>query len=86
MSVLEPEGVYPMDQVAYLLKTHWDLVLGLVPEDHAILREHGYAALDEDEDLRANREAFKDLAIRLGLAWEPSDGLVLFSLTPEYIV
>ena len=72
-----------IDEVAERLREHWRLVVGLLPEDHAILRQHGYTPLDEDADLRVNRDAFKRLAIQLGFAWEPSDGLVLFSLTPD---
>jgi len=85
MSVLEPGEVCVMDELATRLRSHWQLVLGLLPEDHTILRQHGYAPLDES-DLRTNREGFKRLAIHLGLAWEPSDGLVLFSLNPDNLL
>jgi hypothetical protein len=74
-----------MDDVAARLRRYWHLVIGLLPEDHATLRQHGYTPLDEDADLRVNRDAFKRLAIHLGFAWEPSDGLVLFSLTPDQL-
>lgn len=83
LSVLDQNEVCTMDEVAARLREHWCLVVGLLPEDHAILRQHGYTPLDEDADLRVNRDSFKRLAIHLGFAWEPSDGLVLFSLTPE---
>jgi hypothetical protein len=85
MSILDRDEVTTMDEVAERLRDRWRLVLGLLPTDHAILRKHGYAPLDEDTDLRANRDAFKRLAIHLGLAWEPSDGLVLFSLSREHL-
>lgn len=83
LSVLDQNEVCTMDEVAARLREHWRLVVGLLPEDHAILRQHGYTPLDEDADLRVNRDSFKRLAIHLGFAWEPSDGLVLFSLTPD---
>jgi hypothetical protein len=86
MSILEEGEIYTMDDVAERLGTRWGLVFGLLPSDHAVLRRHGYSPLDEDADLRANREAFKKLAISLGLAWEPSDGLVLFSLTKDRLI
>lgn len=85
MSILDRDEVATMDEVAERLRDKWRLVLGLLPTDHAMLRKHGYAPLDEDTDLRANRDAFKRLAIHLGLAWEPSDGLVLFSLSREHL-
>ncbi|MBF0370481.1 MAG: hypothetical protein HQL52_13595 [Magnetococcales bacterium] len=86
MSVLEPNEVCTMDELAERLRRHWNLVLGLLPKDHATLLQHGYTPLDEDSDLQANREAFKQLAVHLGLAWEPSDGLVLFSLNPDHLL
>lgn len=86
LSILRPDEVITMAEVAERLRSRWRLVFGLLPEDHEILRKHGYTPLDEDADLRANREAFIQLAIRLGFAWEPSDGLVLFSLTPDQIL
>ncbi|MGH8549403.1 MAG: hypothetical protein ACRERU_12560 [Methylococcales bacterium] len=83
LSILEQGEIITIDEVAERLRAHWRLVLGLLPGDHATLRRNGYSPLDEDTDLRANREVFKQLAIHLGFAWEPSDGLVLFSLTPD---
>ncbi len=83
MSLLDEKEIITMDEAANRLQKHWGLVVGLQPEDHDILGRNGYAPLDEDADLQANREAFKQLAIQLGFAWEPSDGLVLFSLEPS---
>ncbi len=80
MSVLEGDDWYTMDEVARRLRECWQMAFGLLPDDHAELRRHGFTPLDEDCDLRANREAFKRQAILLGLAREPSDGLVLFRL------
>lgn len=82
MSVLGSDEIVPIDEVAIRLHRSWSLVVGLLPQDHETLHGAGYAPLDEDYDLRANRDGFKDLAIALGLAFEPSDGLILFSLSP----
>jgi hypothetical protein len=86
LSIMKANEVITLTEIAERLRFRWRLVFGLLPEDHEILRKHGYAPLDEDADLRANREAFIQLAIHLGFAWEPSDGLVLFSLTPDQII
>lgn len=86
MSVLEEGEICTMDEVAKRLESQWCLVFGLLPSDHAVLRRHGYSPLDEDADLRTNRESFKHLATSLGLAWEPSDGLVLFSLSKDHLI
>lgn len=82
-SILREDEVVTMDEIAKRLLEKWRLCIGLVPSDHLLLQQHRYAPLDHDSDLRANREAFKNLAVRLGLAREPSDGLVLFSLDPQ---
>lgn len=86
MSVIEDGEICTIDEVAERLASRWHLFFGLLPSDHAVLRNHGYSPLDEDADLRANREAFKNLAISLGLAWEPSDGLVLFSVRKDRLI
>lgn len=80
MSVLDADEWYTMDEVARRLRECWQMAFGLLPEDHGELRRQGFGPLDEDCDLRANREAFKRQAVLLGLAREPSDGLVLFRL------
>lgn len=85
LSILVKDEVCTMNDVAARLQKNWHFVAGLLPEDHSVLRQHGYTPLDEDADLRVNRDAFKRLAIHLGFAWEPSDGLVLFSLTPDQL-
>lgn len=51
-----------------------------------IWRENGYHGLDEDDDLRWNRDAFISQLKRLGLAYEPSDGLVLCGLDSELLL
>ncbi len=86
LSILKPGEIITMEEVAERLRCHWRLIFGLLPKDHDILRKHGYSPLDEDADLRANREGFLQLAVSLGFAWEPSDGLVYFSLTPDQII
>lgn len=83
LSTLNEDEVITIAELAEKLRIHWRLVFGLLPEDHEILRKNGYTPLDEDTDLRANRAAFIQLAKHLGFAWEPSDGLVLFSLNPD---
>ena len=83
LSILNEDEVITIAELAEKLRIHWRLVFGLLPEDHEILRKNGYTPLDEDTDLRANRAAFIQLAKHLGFAWEPSDGLVLFSLNPD---
>ena len=85
MSVLEADEIVPLDEVAKRLEKTWGMIIGLVPEDHARLHAAGYAPLDHDYDLQANRQGFKNLAIDLGLAVEPSDGLVLCCLSPQMI-
>lgn len=85
MSILAPEEILTMDEVAERLLDSWRICIGLIPANHALLTNHGYSPLDHDADLRINRHHFKNLAIALGLAREPSDGLVLFSLDPQTI-
>jgi hypothetical protein len=83
LSILRPDEVLTMDEVAARLLRTWRICIGLVPSDHALLHNQGYSPLDHSADLRANREHFKDLSVALGLAREPSDGLVLFSIGAE---
>jgi hypothetical protein len=83
LSILEADEILTMDEVAERLLTTWRICIGLVPSDHALLRKSGYSPLDHSADLRANREHFKNLSVALGLAREPSDGLVLFSIGSE---
>lgn len=79
-SIISDGEVLVMDQVAERLLKSWRICLGLRPTDHDLLQKKGFSPLDQDADLRLNRECFKRLAIALGLAKEPSDGLVLFTL------
>ncbi len=81
LSVLSPDEVITMDELAGRLLKAWGVCVGLVPTDHALLNDRGFSPLDHDADIRMNRECFKRLAIAIGLAREPSDGLVLFSLS-----
>ena len=78
LSILPDDEVLTMEEVAARLFESWRICLGVRSTDHGTLREHGYVPLDEDADLQQNRSGFKRLAIALGLAEEPSDGLVLF--------
>lgn len=85
MGVVAPGEVIVLEELGQRLLESWHLCLGLRPEDHAFLRENGYSPLDLDADLRRNRDAFKRRLVALGLAEEPSDGLVLVSIEPELI-
>lgn len=85
MSVLDPGEVIVLEELGERLLGSWHLCLGLRPDDHALLRDNGYSPLDLDADLRQNRETFKRRLVSLGLAVEPSDGLVLVSMDAELI-
>jgi len=80
MSLLTIDEVVTMEEISKRLFESWHLCIGLAAKDHSLLSEAGYNPLDYSADLRLNRECFKNLSIALGLAWEPSDGLVLFRL------
>jgi len=85
MSILAHDEIVTIDEIAERLLDSWRICIGLVPTNHDLLTNQGYSPLDHDADLRVNRRHFKNLAIALGLAREPSDGLVLFSLDPQTI-
>lgn len=79
-SVLEETELADLATLAERLKATWGVCAGACIEDHVQLRAAGYLGLDEDEDLRPNREAFIRLLKKLDLAVEPSDGLVLCAI------
>lgn len=85
MGVVAPGEVIVLEELGERLLESWHLCPGLRPEDHALLSKNGYSPLDLDADLRRNRDAFKRRLVALGLAEEPSDGLVLISLDPDLI-
>lgn len=84
-SVLIGEEILPLPQLAERLKQIWGICFGGCVDDHSELQETGYLGLDEDDDLRANREALVRLLKTMDLAEEPSDGLVLCALDNELL-
>lgn len=85
-SVLGNNGMMPLPELARRLRDIWQISLGGCDDDLEQLRENGYHGLDEDDDLRWNRDAFISQLKRLGLAYEPSDGLVLCGLDSELLL
>lgn len=84
-SVLTDDEVLPLPRLAERLKNIWGLCFGGCVDDHTALQEAGYLGLDEDDDLRANREALVELLKKMDLAVEPSDGLVLCSINNDLL-
>lgn len=84
-SVLTEGDVLTLPQLAERLKETWGVCFGGCVDDHAELQEAGYLGLDEDDDLRANREAFVQLLKTMDLAVEPSDGLVLCAVDNDLL-
>jgi hypothetical protein len=84
-SVLIGDELLPFPQLAERLKGIWGTCFGGCVDDHAELQEAGYLGLDEDDDLRANREAVVKLLKTMDLAVEPSDGLVLCAIDNELL-
>jgi len=81
MSVLE-QGDAPITfpELASRLRDVWAIAFGGCNDDSECLARQGIVGLDEDDDLGLNRNhLIRQLKI-LGLAFEPSDGLVLCSL------
>jgi hypothetical protein len=76
-STLVGDEALPLPQLAERLKRTLGVCFGGCVDDHAELQEAGYLALDEDEDLRANRAALVQLLKTMDLAVEPSDGLLI---------
>jgi hypothetical protein len=77
------EGPVIFSEVATRLREVWGLSFGGCPDDGVRLAEDGIVGLDEDDDLRLNRARFVDQLRSLGLAFEPSDGLVLCEITAD---
>lgn len=80
MSVLGEGEVLQFPDFARLLRDRWFLYTGAARADGELLFGHGFTPLDEDDDLKRNADEFASLMINLGLAVEPSDGLVLCAL------
>jgi hypothetical protein len=84
MSVLNPdEGPITLLELAQRLRSSWGIVFGGCNDDVPILAENGIVGLDEDDDLSLNRRCFIERLKSLGLATEPSDGLVLCEINAE---
>lgn len=84
MSVLDPEdGPITLLELAQRLRSSWGVVFGGCHDDVEVLAENGIVGLDEDDDLSLNRKCFVERIKSLGLATEPSDGLVLCESNPE---
>jgi hypothetical protein len=71
------EGPITFQELAEKLRSTWGLVFGGCDDDASRLADQGIIGLDEDDDLSLNRRYFIEQLKSLGLAFEPSDGLVL---------
>jgi len=77
-SVISPdEGPVIFSELAFRLRNVWGFTFGGCHDDSVRLAKDGIVGLDEDDDLSLNRKRFIDQLKSLGLAFEPSDGLVL---------
>jgi hypothetical protein len=74
----EPPLTFP--ELALRLRTTWGISFGGCHDDAQYLASRGIIGLDEDDDLSLNRKCFIEQMKTLGLAYEPSDGLVLCGL------
>jgi hypothetical protein len=77
------EGPVIFSEVATRIRDVWGLSFGGCPDDSGRLAQDGIVGLDEDDDLRLNRARFVSHLKSLGLAFEPSDGLVLCEITAD---
>ncbi len=85
MGLLHAHEVATLETAATRLRAVFGLCAGVCHDDQARLRDSGFQPLDEDQDLEPNREAFKDLLLRMQVASEPSDGLVLCSVNADLL-
>ncbi len=86
MSVLSSTAVVPLEKLCSALRETWGVVAGGCPDDQEYLAARGLKGINEDEDLEVNRDALKQLLMRLGMAVEPSDGLVLCGIDEEALL
>lgn len=82
-SVLKDEELLPLSDLARRLRDIWQITVGACDDDAEMLRKNGLFGLDEDDDLRHNRNSLIVQLKRLGLAYEPSDGLVLCGINVQ---
>jgi hypothetical protein len=85
-SILGNDDVWQFERLAAELRATWGICVGACDDDLAVLRSEGYEGLDDDDDLSPNRDALISLLKTLNIAAEPSDGLVLCSLSSEALV
>jgi hypothetical protein len=77
------EGPVIFSEVATRLREVWGLSFGGCSDDGEHLAQDGIVGLDEDDDLRLNRTCFVSQIKSLGLAFEPSDGLILCEIIAD---
>jgi hypothetical protein len=85
LSVIPAGEVVEISTIAPLLRETWGLVFGGCPDDRTYLRKDGYSGIDEEDLFTIDRAGFIELAKKLNMASEPSDGLVLFAASPEIL-
>ena len=85
-SILENGEVLTFPDFADRLRDLWGLCTGGGGNDGDLLFAAGFTPLDEDDDLRLNAEGFRSLLVGLGLAVEPSDGLVLCAIDAAELI
>lgn len=86
LSLLGPGEVMTLARFSQVLRDVWCICSGGDPQDGDLLRDSGFGPLDADEDLEPNAAGLRDLLVRLGLAVEPSDGLVLCAIDAEELI
>ncbi|MBI4664261.1 MAG: hypothetical protein HY735_36155 [Verrucomicrobia bacterium] len=85
LSVLpRDEELLVLPQLFDRLYATWGLVYGGRADDARVLRDLGYAGLDQDHDLTPNINALVNLLAELGLATRFSDGLVMCHSQPRF--
>lgn len=78
------ERMLPLEDLLERLYLTWGMVFGGRTNDAKLLRDLGYAGLDQDHDLTPNVVALTSLLTELGLATRLSDGLVMCHSVPRF--
>jgi len=78
------EPMVPLSRLLERLHATWRLVYGGRSDDARLLRDLGYAGLDQDQNLAPNVNALVSLLAELGLATRFSDGLVMCHSVPRF--